>query len=326
MNGCSPSFSTMKILVTGGSGFIGSHIVERYQGLAEEIRVLDNLRTGYLHNLDGLEHQFIDGSITDRELVKKAVEGVDYIFHLAALVSVPESMSKPSECVDINVIGLLNVLEEAAAAGVKKLVFASSAAIYGDNPIVPKVETMMPEPKSPYAITKLDGEYYLDIFQREGKLETAALRFFNVFGPRQDPKGAYAAAVPIFIEKAVRDENIVVFGDGGQTRDFIFVKDIVEALAFAVETPGVTGVFNVGYGGQITINDLAEGLLGAAKSSSSIIHAEERPGDVRHSRASADKLRAAGWSPRHSLDEGLETTLEFFKDKLPTPLSKATTP
>lgn len=305
----------MKILITGGSGFIGSHIVELYQDKAEEIRVLDNLRTGYRHNLDGLRHTFIEGSITDRELVKKAVQGVDYIFHLAALVSVPESMAKPGECVDINVHGLLNVLEEAAAAGVKKLVFASSAAIYGDNLTVPKVETMIPEPKSPYAITKLDGEYYLGMFQNEGRLETAAIRFFNVFGPRQDPKGAYAAAVPIFIEKAVNSEDITVFGDGGQTRDFIYVKDIAGALAFAVETPGVTGVFNAGYGGQITIEDLANGLVSAADSASKILHAPERAGDVRHSRASADKLRAAGWVPRHTLEEGLGVTLEFFKGK-----------
>jgi UDP-glucose 4-epimerase len=303
----------MKILITGGSGFIGSHIVEHYQDKAEEIRVLDNLRTGYRHNLNGLRHTFIEGSITDRELVRKAVEGVDYIFHLAALVSVPESMAKPGECVDINVHGLLNVLEEASAARVKKLVFASSAAIYGDNPSVPKLETMLPEPKSPYAITKLDGEFYLGMFQQEGRLETAAIRFFNVFGPRQDPKGAYAAAVPIFIEKALRGEDITIFGDGGQTRDFIYVKDIAGALSFAVETPGVTGVFNAGYGGQITINDLADGLIQAADSASKVIHGPERAGDVRHSRASADKLRAAGWLPMHTLKEGLARTLEFFK-------------
>jgi len=303
----------MKILITGGAGFIGSHIVEFYQDKAEEIRVLDNLRTGYRHNLDGLRHTFIEGSVTDRELVRKAAAGVDYIFHLAALVSVPESMAKPGECVDINVQGLLNVLEEAAAAGVKKLVFASSAAIYGDNPTVPKLETMLPEPKSPYAITKLDGEYYLGMFQQEGRLETASIRFFNVFGPRQDPKGAYAAAVPIFIEKALRGEDITVFGDGGQTRDFIYVKDIAGALAFAVETPGVNGVFNAGYGGQMTVNDLADRVIQLAGSASKVIHADERAGDVRHSRASADKLRAAGWIPLHRLEEGLARTLEFFK-------------
>lgn len=305
----------MKILITGGSGFIGSHIVEHFQDTAEEIRVLDNLRTGYRHNLAGLKHTFIDGSITDRALVEKAVEGVDYVFHLAALVSVPESMSKPGECVDINVHGLLNVLEASANAGVKKLVFASSAAIYGDNPTVPKLEAMFPEPKSPYAITKLDGEYYLGMYHSEGRLETAAIRFFNVFGPRQDPKGAYAAAVPIFIEKAVRNEDITVFGDGEQTRDFIYVKDIVGALVFAATTPGVTGVFNAGYGGQITINKLANELITAAGSSSKVLHAAERAGDVKHSRASSDKLRAAGWAPKHTLEEGLAATLEFFKGK-----------
>ncbi len=304
----------MNILVTGGSGFIGSHIVQHYQDRADTIRVLDNLRTGHRRNLDGLRCDFIEGSITDRELVRQAVQGIDLVFHMAALVSVPESMAKPGECVDINVHGLLHVLEESAAAGVRKLVFASSAAVYGDNPVVPKVETMLPEPKSPYAITKLDGEYYLDMYRREGRLETAAIRFFNVFGPRQDPKGAYAAAVPIFIEKAVRGEDITVFGDGGQTRDFIYVKDIVGALAFAAETPGVTGVFNAGYGGQITIGELAAQVVAKAGSRSTVLHAAERPGDVRHSRASADKLLAAGWKPRHTLEEGLAATFEFFRN------------
>jgi UDP-glucose 4-epimerase len=305
----------VKILITGGSGFIGSHIVEHYQDLAAEIRVLDNLRTGYRKNLDGLQHVFLEGSVTDREAVAKAVKGVDYVFHLAALVSVPESMAKPGECVDINVHGLLNVLEASAAAGVKKLVFASSAAIYGDNPTVPKLESMLPEPKSPYAITKLDGEYYLDLFNRERGLETAAIRFFNVFGPRQDPKGAYAAAVPIFIEKALKGEDITVYGDGGQTRDFIYVKDIVGALSFAVETPGVTGVFNAGYGGQMTINDLANKIIASAGSDTKVLHGPERAGDVKHSRSSADKLRSAGWQPKHSLDDALATTLEFFRGR-----------
>jgi len=277
--------------------------------------VLDNLRTGYRKNLDGLKCTFLEGSVTDRALVREAVQGVDYIFHLAALVSVPESMAKPGECVDINVHGLLNVLEEASAAGARKLVFASSAAIYGDNPTVPKLETMLPEPKSPYAITKLDGEYYLGLFQQEGRLETAALRFFNVFGPRQDPKGAYAAAVPIFIEKAIHGADITVFGDGEQTRDFIYVKDIVGALTFAAETPGVTGVFNAGYGGQITINQLARELLERAGSASQIRHAAPRPGDVKHSRASADRLLAAGWKPRHSLADGLAATFQYFKHR-----------
>ena len=306
----------MKILVTGGAGFIGSHIVEHFQQQATEIRVLDNLRTGYRKNLKGLQHTFIEGSILDRELVRKAVQGVDYVFHMAALVSVPESMSNPSDCVALNVLGLLNVLEEATAVGVSKLVFASSAAVYGDNPTVPKIESMAPEPRSPYAITKLDGEYYLGMIQRKGRMQTAAIRFFNVFGPRQDPKGAYAAAVPIFIENALAGEDITVFGDGTQTRDFIYVKDIVGALAFAAQTPGVTGVFNAGYGGQITISDLAARIIASAGSSSKVIHEAERAGDVKHSRASADKLRSVGWKPHHSLHEGLGATLEFFRDRV----------
>ncbi|MCH7227710.1 NAD-dependent epimerase/dehydratase family protein [Haloferula sp. A504] len=302
----------MKILVTGGAGFIGSHIVEHYQGKADEIRVLDNFRTGYARNLEGLDCTVIEGSITDRDAVRKAIEGIDLVFHLAALVSVPESMERPAECVDINVHGLLNVLEAASSAGVRKLVFASSAAVYGDNPTVPKVETMLPEPKSPYAITKLDGEYYLDLFQGEGRLDTAAIRFFNVFGPRQDPKGAYAAAVPIFIEKALGDEAITIFGDGGQTRDFIYVKDIVGALVFAAETAGVSGVFNAGYGDQMTINDLASEVIRITGSASDIIHAPERPGDVRHSRAEVSALTAAGWRAEHTLAEGLAATVAFF--------------
>lgn len=302
----------MKILITGGSGFIGSHIAEHFQSIASEIRVLDNYRTGYEKNLTGLKATVIKGSITDRAIVREAVQGIDYVFHMAALVSVPESMSKPGECVDINVHGLLNVLEEASAAGVKKLVLASSAAVYGDNPTVPKLETMVPEPKSPYAITKLDGEYYLEMFRREGKIETTSVRFFNVFGPRQDPKGAYAAAVPIFIEKALRGEDITIFGDGGATRDFIYVKDIVGALAFAALNE-IHGTFNAGYGGQITINDLAQHIIKTAGSASVITHLPERPGDVRHSRASSDKLRAAGWQPQFTWEEGLTITLDYFR-------------
>jgi UDP-glucose 4-epimerase len=305
----------MKILITGGSGFIGSHIAEHFQTSAEEIRVLDNYRTGYAKNLSGLRVNVINGSITDRSLVRQAVQGIDYIFHMAALVSVPESMSKPGECVDINVQGLLHVLEEASAAGVKKIVFASSAAVYGDNPIVPKLETMLPEPKSPYAITKLDGEYYLDLYRREGKIQSTSIRFFNVFGPRQDPKGAYAAAVPIFMEKALRHEDITIFGDGGATRDFIYVKDIVGALAFAAQHD-MHGTFNAGYGGQITIKDLANQIVSAAGSRSKIVHLAERPGDVRHSRASADQLRAAGWRPQYTLEEGLAATLDYFRSQL----------
>jgi len=302
----------MKVLITGGAGFIGSHLAAHFQRRAE-VRVLDNLRTGHAHNLAGLDVEFLHGSILDRELVARAVRGVDYVFHLAAFVSVPESVERPHECVALNVTGLLNVLEAAAAAGVRKLVFSSSAAIYGDNPDVPKYEDMRPEPRSPYAVTKLDGEYYCQHYTEAHGLETAALRFFNVFGPRQDPAGAYAAAVPIFMQRALAGEPLTIFGDGGQTRDFIYVDDIVGAIAFAASTPGMTGVFNAGYGGQMTVLELARRIVALAGSQSEIRHAAERAGDVRHSRASVDKLRAAGFQPAGTLEAGLAATLAAWR-------------
>ncbi len=303
----------MKILVTGGAGFIGSHIVEHFQGKAE-VRVLDNLRSGYLKNLDGFDVEFIEGDIRDRDIVKQAMQGVDYVFHMAAMISVPESMDKPIECVDLNVNGLLVVLEEAEKAGVKKLCFSTSAAIYGDNPTVPKIETMYPEPKSPYAITKLDGEYYCNMFSQEGKLETACLRYFNVFGPRQDPKSAYAAAVPIFTAKAVKNEPITIFGDGEQTRDFIYVKDIVAANVFMAQSE-FTGVYNIAYGKKITINNLVDTIKGIVGSSSEVKHLAERAGDVKHSMAAVDKLNATGFIPGSSFDAGLAETIKFFKEQ-----------
>lgn len=300
----------MRVLVTGGAGFIGSHLVEHFQDLAE-VRVLDNFRSGFRHNLAGLKCELIEGSILDRALVRQAMQGVDYVFHLAAMISVPESMEQPVECVRINVEGTLIVLEEAAAAGVKKLCFSTSAAIYGDNPVVPKREDMIPEPKSPYAVTKLDGEYYCAMFAREGRLATACLRYFNVFGPRQDPGSAYAAAVPIFIAKALRGEPIGIHGDGEQTRDFIYVKDIVAANAF-MALGEASGVFNVAYGQRITINDLARTIREAAGSTSPLVYGPTRAGDVKHSMAAIDRLRAAGFTPSGAFREGLAATVAHF--------------
>ena len=285
----------MRVLVTGGAGFIGSHIVEHYMTKAE-VRVLDNLRSGYRENLEGFDVEFIEGSITDRAMVKQAVQGVDYVFHLGAMISVPESMEKPVECVTINTQGTLNVLQEAAEAGVKKLCFSSSAANYGDNPTVPKLETMIPEPKSPYAVTKLDGEYYCSIFAGEGWLQTACMRYFNVFGPRQDPGSQYAAAIPIFIHKALRHEPITIFGDGEQTRDFVYVKDIVAANAWLAENDAYTGVYNVAYGKRQTIADIANKIIELTGSSSQIQYAPVRAGDVKHSQASIEKITATGFS------------------------------
>ena len=301
-------------LVTGGAGFIGSHIVEHFQGKAE-IRALDNLRSGHKSNLQGLNVAFIKGSVTDRAAVRKAVEGVDYIFHLAAMISVPESMQKHIECVKINTTGTLIVLEESARAGVRKLCFSSSAANYGDNPLVPKLETMTPEPRSPYAITKLDGEFYCNMFKKEGKLDTVCMRYFNVFGPRQDPDSAYAAAVPIFIARALKNETITIHGDGEQTRDFIFVKDIVAANVHLSAIPTAPGFYNVANGGRLTIHALARKIIALTGSSSGIEYGPERPGDVKHSTAVIDKIAATGFTPSSSFDMGLQSTIDYFLSK-----------
>ncbi len=298
----------MTYLITGGSGFIGSHLVEALQGRGT-VRVLDNLRTGFRKNLDGLEVEFHEGSVLDQALLAKVMAGVDYVFHLAAMVSVPESVANPRECEEINGFGLLNVLEAATAAGVRKVFFASSAAVYGDNPTVPKVETMIPEPKSPYAFTKLLGEHYCRFFHDEGRVKTACLRFFNVFGPRQDPKGPYAAAVAIFMAKALRGEPIIIHGDGEQTRDFIYVKDIVAAMLHVTLNDEITGVFNAGYGGSVTLNEIAEFIVAQAGTGSVVQHGPVRAGDVRHSRAAVDLLQTTGFKPISSLKEGLASML-----------------
>ncbi len=303
----------MKVLVTGGAGFIGSHIVEHFQDHAE-VRVLDNLCSGFKRNLDGLRCKLIRGSILDRRLVRQAIKGVDYIFHLAAMISVPESMQKPVECAETNTLGTLVLLEEAARANAGKFILSSSAAIYGDNPVVPKIETMLPEPKSPYAISKLDGEFYCRMFAAEGRLRTACLRYFNVFGPRQNPRSQYAAAVPIFIDRALKNKPITIFGDGEQTRDFIHVQDVVAANVFFATQSPATGVFNVARGQRLTINELAANICRLTGSRSEIKHAAERPGDVKHSLADIDKLRKAGFSPEGDFYKGLQTTIRFFKD------------
>lgn len=308
----------MKVLITGGAGFIGSHLAAALQGRAT-VRVLDNLRSGHRRNLAGLPVEWMEGSILDRAAVARAVAGVDYVFHLAALVSVPESVARPHDCIEINVTGLLHVLEASAAAGVRKLCFSSSAAVYGNNPVVPKREDMVPEPRSPYAVTKLDGEYYCHQYTESGRLETAALRFFNVFGPRQDPAGAYAAAIPLFMERALAGRPLLIFGDGGQTRDFVYVEDVVGALLFAATTPGLTGVYNVGYGGQITVLEVAQRILALAGSASPIQYLAERPGDVRHSRADVAKLQQAGFRPRGTLEQGLAATLASLRSPASSP-------
>lgn len=301
-----------RILITGGAGFIGSHLARHFAPQAE-VTVLDDLRSGFARNLEGVACRFLRGSILDDAALPAAIAGAEEVYHLAAMISVPESVAKPAECVELNTEGTRRVLAAAAAAGVRKVVLASSAAIYGDNPTVPKLESMPPEPKSPYAETKLAGERLLEEYRLSRGLGTTSLRFFNVFGPRQDPRSAYAAAVPIFIAQALRDEPIGIHGDGGQTRDFIHVADIVGALAYAGASRTMAGTYNVGYGSSRSILALAEEIIRLTGSKSRIEHLPPRAGDVRHSLASTERLLAAGWKPRSSVSAGLAETVAYFR-------------
>lgn len=301
----------MRILITGGAGFIGSHIAEFFQGKAEVV-ILDDFRSGDRKNLTGLNCRLIEGSILDATKLREAMQGVDQVFHLAAMISVMESVLQPQACEELNTHGTLKVLEAAVEAKVKKLVLASSAAIYGNNPTVPKLETMPPEPQSPYASTKLAGEHLLERFRTEHGMPTTSLRFFNVFGPRQNPQSAYAAAVPIFIAQALKGEDLNIYGDGEQTRDFIYVGDIVSALTFAAATPQMHGTYNVGYGEKISINDLARLIIKLTRSTSRIVYHPARLGDVKHSLASNAKLIQAGWKPQYDFATGMAKTVEYF--------------
>ena len=301
-----------RILITGGAGFIGSHLARRFSEQSE-VTVLDDLRSGYARNLEGVRCRFLQGSILDEAALAQAMAGAEEIYHLAAMISVPESVAKPAECAELNTEGTRRVLAAALAVGARKVVLASSAAIYGDNPTVPKLESMPPEPKSPYAETKLAGEHLLEQYRQAHGLGTTSLRFFNVFGPRQDPRSAYAAAVPIFIAKALRDEPIGIHGDGGQTRDFIHVTDIVGALAYAGASKDMAGTYNVGYGQSQSILALAQEIIRLTGSKSAIEHLPPRAGDVRHSLASTERLLAAGWKAQSSVSAGLAETIAAFR-------------
>ena len=297
-------------VVTGGAGFIGGHIAAALAAEGCRVTVVDNFRTGNRANLAGLDVELVEGDVCDGVVLERAFRGADTVFHLAAALSVPESMEKPREYVDINTNGTLEVIRAAKVRGVRRIVFSSSAAVYGNNPSLPKREDMVPEPLSPYAVTKLDGEYYLRLFSTE-KLTAVTLRYFNVFGPRQDPLSPYAAAVPIFIRRALRNEEIVVFGDGTQTRDFVFVGDVVRANLHARTMPPC--VYNVGNNSVTVIGALAKDIVQRTGSKSIVRNAPERPGDVKHSRASIDALMATGWAPQHPFGDALDKTIAYYR-------------
>jgi nucleoside-diphosphate-sugar epimerase len=304
-----------KALVTGGAGFIGSHLVEALVGLGYHTTIVDDLSTGKMENISDFlgreKAEFVRGSVTDLSLLKKLCKGVNYIFHLAAIASVPRSIDNPQLSHEVNVGGTLNVLLAARDNGAEKVVLASSAAIYGNSPALPQKEESLPHPLSPYAANKLAAEYYCQVFSEVYKLPTVCLRYFNIYGPRQDVNSEYAAVIPWFISEVLRGNPPVILGDGEQTRDFAYVKDAVAANILALKS-GVTGVFNIGQGKSTSINQLAELITGLIGRDVKPAYRETRLGDVRHSLADITRAQAVGYSPKYDLKAGLAETIRWF--------------
>lgn len=294
----------MKFLITGGAGFIGSHLANQLAPKGEVV-ILDDLSSGRQSNLAGIPCRLIRGSVLETEKLHDALSGVTHVFHLAAMVSVPESVQKPARCREMNVEGTRRVLESAAQAGVQRVVLASSCAVYGNEPTLPKTESLPPAPLSPYAESKWEGEKLCAL----APLPAVALRFFNVYGPRQDPQGPYAAAVPKMIQAALAGSPLTIHGDGQQTRDFVFVNDVVAALNHVAMHSSCEGVYNVGSGHSVSILDLARTILAVTGSGSRIEHSPARAVDVRHSSASIQRLQSTGWKPAYTLASGLQKTI-----------------
>jgi UDP-glucose 4-epimerase len=296
-------------LVTGGAGFIGSNIVEELVKRGEKVRVIDNFSTGRRENLSAfLEHiELVEGDLRDINRVKDAVSGVDYILHLAALPSVPRSVRNPIASNEVNVSGTINILTAAKDASVKRVIYSSSSSIYGDTPALPKNETMAPNPLSPYAVSKLAGEYYCRVFYSVYGLETVCLRYFNIFGPRQDPASQYAAVIPLFINALHYGERPTIFGDGSQSRDFTYVANAVQANLLAVRAPQVPGgVFNIACGKRYSLNEVVEKLNRIMETRIEPIHKEPRIGEVKHSLADISLARQfLSYEPIISFEEGL---------------------
>ena len=307
-------------LVTGGAGFIGSHLVEEIVRRGDSVRVLDDLSTGSKENLSAVldKVDFHEGDICDAETLRRLFKGVDNVIHLAALSSVVRSVEDPVATTEVNLIGTLQVLLAAREAHVKRVVMAASGAAYGDNPVLPRVETQMPDPLSPYALVKLAGEYYGKIFNRLFGLEFVALRFFNVFGPRQNPKSPYTGVMSKFITAYLSGNTPTIFGDGEQSRDFVYVANIVDATLRACEKPGAVGkVINVGTGVGTTLNQtikLLNHILGVEVQPQ---YGPPRLGDVKHSTADISLARAVlGYEPLVSFEEGLRRTVEWLRTEM----------
>jgi len=307
----------MKYIVTGGAGFIGSHIVEELTRQQHEVVIFDNLFSGKMENIQPFLKKkgvtFVKDSITDLSVLKKIFEGADGIFHEGAIASVPRSIANPLVTNEANVTGTLNVLIAARDCGVRKVLFASSSSVYGNTPTLPKREDMTPNPLSPYAVSKLTGEHYLKVFSDVYGLKTLSLRYFNVFGPRQDPKSEYAAVIPRFITKILRHESPTIYGDGGQTRDFTYVKDVVQANIRAMNSDA-QGVFNVAYCKRIDLNELASVIMEITGITVSLTYEPPRTGDVRDSLADIRQAQDAfGYAPEYTVKTGLKETISWYR-------------
>jgi UDP-glucose 4-epimerase len=310
----------MLALVTGGAGFIGSHIVRRLLADGARVRVLDNFATGKRSNVVEIAEQIelIEGDVRSYHIAREAVDGVDVIFHEAALPSVPRSIKDPITTHEVGVNGTLNILAAARDCGVTRVIFASSSSIYGNNPVLPKHEELMPTPLSPYAVSKLTGEHYFQVFHRLYGLETVVLRYFNVFGPRQDPTSQYSAVIPRFIQMMRRGERPTIFGDGEQSRDFTYIDNVVHAnMLVAQAETGVAGrVFNAACHDRVTLNRLVDTLNETLGTTIEPIYAEPRLGDVRHSFAAIDRLReTVGFEPQVDFGEGIRRAVEWYANE-----------
>ena len=307
-------------LVTGGAGFIGSNLVEALLERGHTVTVLDNFSTGRRENLATFRDRInlVEGDISVLDDARRAVEGVEVVLHQAAIPSVPRSIEDPISSNEANVLGTLNVLVAARDAGVRRVVYASSSSVYGDQAVNhPKVETMTPQPISPYAVGKLAGEYYCQVFHAVYGLETVALRYFNVFGPRQDPGSAYAAVIPLFVSALLRGEPPTVHGDGEQTRDFTFIGNVVAGNLLAAEAPAEQAagrVFNLAAGQRTSLNELVSYLQEILDCQVQPVHTDPRPGDIKHSWADVDRARAhLGYEPQVGFLEGLRRTVAWYR-------------
>lgn len=310
-------------LVTGGAGFIGSHIAERLTSLGHSVRVVDNLSTGFRHNLDHIPGvDFVEGDLRDPGVCEAVMRGIEVVFHVAALPSVPRSLRDPIGSHESNVTATVNVLEAARHAGVRRLVYSSSSSVYGDTRVLPKTEAVEPLPKSPYAAAKLAGELYVLAYARAGLLEGVALRYFNVFGPRQDPNGPYAAVIPLFMRSALTGDRVPLFGDGSQTRDFTYIDNVVDANLLAASQPAdrVTGwAVNCGAGDRTSLLQLIEMIEGISGRHVAVERQSPREGDVRDSQAGLERAAAVlGYAPRVTLQEGLRRTWDWMQSAAAT--------